>query len=61
MLVHRYRKGRCFLTAFRTGSNKLRIETERWKKKQKEKEEERICMSCMNGKIENEKHFLIRK
>ena len=41
LLVNRYRKGRGFLTALRTGSNKLRIETGRWKKQE---ERERVCM-----------------
>jgi hypothetical protein len=56
LLVSRYRKGRGFFTALRTGSNKLRIETGRWKK---QIERERVCMFCMNGEIENERHFML--
>ena len=46
------------MTALRTGSNKLRIETGRWKRPQ-ELERERICMTCMDGEIEDEKHFIL--
>jgi hypothetical protein len=58
LLTDRYRKGRCFFTALRTGSNRLRIETGRWKRP-KEEERERVCMTCMSGEVENEKHFLL--
>jgi hypothetical protein len=49
-------KGRVLLTEIRTGTNRLRIETGRWKK---EKKEDRLCMVCMSGKIEDEKHFVV--
>ena len=51
-------KGRQIATSIRTGSNNLRIETGRWTRP-KEKIEDRLCMECMNGSIEDEKHFLI--
>jgi hypothetical protein len=50
--------GRKLLTALRSGTNSLRIETGRWKKP-KEPETERLCMACMNGDIEDERHFLV--
>ena len=49
---------RYLLTSIRTGSNKLRIETGRWKKP-KEKIEERTCISCRSNQVEDEKHFIL--
>ena len=43
--------------SLRSGSNRLRIETGRWKRP-KEKEEERLCLVCNKNKIENEVHFV---
>jgi hypothetical protein len=56
LLVNKYKKGRNYFIALRTGSNKLRIETGRWKK---QAEYERVCTICMTGQIENEKHFML--
>jgi hypothetical protein len=50
------KEARYNLTSIRTGTNKLRIETGRWKR---EKKEERTCRSCMSGEIEDEKHFIL--
>ena len=44
------------LTALRGGTNPLRIETGRWKG---ESVEDRICSLCAEGKLEDEKHFLL--
>jgi hypothetical protein len=59
LLLDKCKKGRYLFTALRTGSNKLRIETGRWKRP-KEPEKERVCMACMSGDIENERHFFLR-
>jgi len=58
LLSQNHKKGRYLLTGLRSGSNKLRIETGRHKRP-REKEQDRICMTCMSGAIENEKHFMI--
>jgi hypothetical protein len=49
---------RYLLTSIRTGTNKLRIETGRWKRP-KEPVEQRICKACMGGNVEDEKHFIL--
>ncbi len=46
------------MTRLRSGTNKLRIETGRWKKP-KEKESERVCRACLSGEVEDEKHFIL--
>ena len=46
------------MTAFRTGTNKLRIETGRWEQPV-EPESKRLCRVCVSGEIENEKHFIM--
>ena len=43
------------LTALRIGAFPLRIEVGRWKR---EPVEERICLQCVSGQLENESHFL---
>ena len=58
LLSETNKKGRYLLTSLRTGSNRLRIEAGRWKKP-KEPLERRLCMSCMSGEIEDEKHLLL--
>ena len=50
------RRGRVIMTAIRTGSNKLRIETGRW---EGEREKDRVCNVCLSEEVENEKHFLL--
>ena len=50
--------GRYILTGLRTGTNRLRIETGRWKRP-REAVEERVCLSCMEGEVEDEKHFML--
>ena len=50
------REKRRQLTMLRGGTNKLRIETGRWKK---ENEHERVCNVCLCDQVEDEKHFLL--
>ena len=46
------------LTMLRGGSNRLRIETGRWKREsRREKVEERVCKVCLCGEIEDGKPF----
>ena len=52
------KSGRYLLTSIRTGTNKLRIETGRWKRP-KELIEQRVCRNCMTGQVEDEKHFIL--
>jgi len=52
------KKGRYLLTNLRTGTNRLRIELGR-RVRPVEPVQDRLCMSCMNGEVEDEKHFLI--
>jgi len=59
LLSEKEKQGRYLLTRLRTGTNKLRIETGRWKRPV-EAEHQRICLHCGNGEIENELHFLLR-
>ena len=40
----------------RGGTNKLRIETGRWRG---EKREERVCRVCLCEEVEDEKHFIL--
>ena len=40
----------------RSGSHHLRVEKGRWKEEQ---EEDRVCLVCLTGKVENELHFLL--
>ena len=50
----RNKPARYLLTSIRTGSNKLRIETGRWKRP-REKEGERICRMCKSEEVEMRK------
>ena len=59
LLSEKEKKGRYLLTAIRAGTNKLRVETGRWKRPV-EKKEDRVCIQCGNGEIEDEKHFILR-
>lgn len=59
LLSEKDKFGRYLLTGLRSGTNKLRIETGRWKRPI-EKEHERLCLQCHNGEIEDERHFLLR-
>jgi hypothetical protein len=58
LLSEKNKQGRWLVTSVRTGANQLRIETGRWTKP-KTKIEERLCMECMNGELEDEKHFIL--
>lgn len=58
LLSEKEKKGRYLLTAIRTGTNKLRIETGRWKRPV-EKQEDRVCIQCGSGEVEDEKHFIL--
>jgi hypothetical protein len=58
LIANTNREGRYIMTSLRTGSNDLRIETGR-RTRPREKIEERLCMECMEGDIEDEKHFLL--
>jgi hypothetical protein len=58
LLSENNKPGRYLLTSIRTGTNKLRIETGRWKRP-REEESERVCRSCNSGEVEDEKHFVL--
>jgi hypothetical protein len=58
LLSQTNKTGRYLLTALRSGTNKLRIETGRWKRP-REAKGDRLCMTCMEGAVEDEKHFLL--
>ena len=58
LLSEKEKKGRYLLTAVRTGTNKLRIETGRWKRPV-ERKEDRVCIQCGNGEVEDERHFIL--
>jgi hypothetical protein len=45
------------MVMMRGGTNDLRIETGRYEKLE---EEERICIFCKSGEVEDERHFLCR-
>ncbi len=49
--------GTKFFTSLRVGTNPLRIEKGRWKG---EKIEDRKCMICLNGEVEDEQHFMMK-
>jgi hypothetical protein len=51
------REERRHLTMLRGGTNKLRIETGRWKR---ESEHARVCNVCLCCEVEDERHFLLR-
>ena len=55
-LLHGSSKALSAVFGLRCGTNRLRIETGRWKR---EKEEERICKFCDSGEVENEIHFVV--
>ena len=48
---------RKLIAALRSGTNWLRVETGRWSK---EMVENRKCMVCASGSVEDEEHFLLR-
>src|ERR1700722_19076850 len=50
------REKRRQLTMLRGGTNKLRIETGRWRG---ESQEERVCKVCLCEDVEDERHFLL--
>ena len=50
------KKGRHLLTQLRVGNSNLRIERGRWVG---EKEQDRKCMTCMSGEVEDERHFVL--
>ncbi|KAH9325519.1 hypothetical protein KI387_005697, partial [Taxus chinensis] len=51
-------RAKILIAQLRTNSHRLRCETGRWKRP-KEKWEERLCVFCLNGAVESEKHFII--
>jgi hypothetical protein len=55
-VVELEREKRRQLTMLRGGTNKLRIETGRWRN---EVEQDRVCRVCLCQEVENEKHFLL--
>ena len=54
------REQRRHLTMLRGGTNKLRIETGRWKRPKGEEVEDRVCLVCMSRDVEDERHFLLK-
>src|SRR6185503_9757397 len=58
LISEKDKPGRYLLTRLRTGTNKLRIETGRWKRPI-ERPQERVCEECKSGQIEDERHFVI--
>ena len=59
LLSEKEKLGRYLLTSLRVGTNKLRIETGRWKRPI-EPRQERVCTQCGNGEVEDEEHFLLQ-
>ena len=59
LLSEKEKQGRYLLTRLRTGTNRLRIETGRIQRPIL-KPQERVCLQCNGGEIEDEKHFLLR-
>jgi len=58
LLSEKERRGGYILITLRTGTNKLRIETGRWKRPV-EPVDERKCLVCVHEDIEDEKHFML--
>lgn len=58
LLSEKNKAGRYILTGLRSGTNRLRIETGRWRRP-REAVEERVCLSCMEAEVEDEKHFML--
>jgi hypothetical protein len=58
LLSEKDKIGRYGLTSIRVGTSKLRIETGRWKRPI-EKAEDRVCIQCASGEVEDEKHFIL--
>ena len=52
------KQGKIVFTALRIGSYPLRIETGRWQFPI-EPREERVCLKCMSGAVEDEKHMML--
>ena len=48
---------RVLLAELRCGTNRLRVETGRWKQ---EVWEDRICLLCGSGEVEDERHVLLK-
>ena len=51
-------KAKILIAQLITNSHQLRCETERWKRP-KEAWVERVCIFCIAGKVETEKHFIL--
>jgi hypothetical protein len=58
LLSEKDKIGRYGLTSIRVGTNKLRIETGRWKRPI-EKAADRVCIQCGSGAVEDERHFVL--
>jgi len=56
-LLHGSSLARSVMFSLRSGSNRLRIETGRWKRPQ-ERVEERVCVLCESKEVEDEIHFI---
>ena len=56
-LLHGGSLARSVLFSLRSGSNRLRIETGRWKKPYEEAED-RLCLLCKSNEVEDEVHFV---
>ena len=61
-LSHGDTEARGIMTRLRGGTNELRIEKGRYPNTNRDRrleEHERICLLCLSGEIENEKHFVM--
>ena len=61
-LLHNNTGGREIMTRLRGGTNELRIEKGRYPNTNRDRRleiHERICLLCMSGEIEDEKHFVL--
>ena len=52
------KQGKIVFTALRIGSYPIRIETGRWQYPSEPKEE-RLCLKCFSGAVEDEKHMML--
>ena len=61
-LTHDDPRAREIMTRLRGGTNELRIETGRYPNTNRDRRldiEQRVCLLCMSGEVEDEKHFVL--